>query len=201
VVAPNMAAKAGGWVGSGLTPPLANPDLLGRVSVMRKLFEFPNPVNEVSARLVAAGVVLLTLVILVGAQTWAIGLLAYGFVARLLTGPTLSPLGQLVTRVITPALPVEPKLVAGPPKRFAQGVGAALSVAAAVAHFAFGATGLALVLVAMITVAATLEAVFAFCLGCKVFAALMKLGLIPEEVCAECNDLSLRLARESATTA
>lgn len=156
---------------------------------MRKLFTFPNPVNEVSARLVAGGVVLLTLVILLGGQTWAIGLLAYGFVARVLTGPTLSPLGQLVTRVITPALPFEPKMVPGPPKRFAQGIGATLSVAAAVAHFGFGATTLALVLVAMITVAATLESVFAFCLGCVMFSGLMKVGVIPDSVCVECSNI------------
>lgn len=110
---------------------------------MRRLFEFPNPVNEVSARLVAGGVVLLTLVILVGRQPWLTAVLAYGFLARVLTGPTLSPLGQLVTRVVTPRLPVEPKLVPGPPKRFAQGIGASLSVAAVVAHFGFGATTVA----------------------------------------------------------
>lgn len=160
---------------------------------MKTLFRFPNPVNEVSARLVAGGVVLLTLVILLGGQTWAIGLLAYGFVARVLTGPTLSPLGQFVTRVLTPALPFEAKMVAGPPKRFAQGIGATLSVAAAVAHFGFGATGPALVLVAMITVAATLESVFAFCLGCQIFAGLMKVGLIPESVCVECANIWTRV--------
>jgi hypothetical protein len=166
--------------------------------LVRKLFEFPNPVNEISARLVAGGVVLLTLAILVGGQTWAIGLLAYGFVARVLTGPTLSPLGQFVTRVLTPALPVEPKLVPGPPKRFAQGVGATLSVAAAIAHFGFGATGLALVLVATITVAATLESVFAFCLGCVMFGGLMRLGVIPDDVCEECNDIWSRIGRNDA---
>ena len=159
---------------------------------MRTLFRFPNPVNEVSARLVAGGVVLLTLVILVFQQPWLIAVLAYGFVARMLTGPTLSPLGQFVTRVVTPALPVAARPVPGPPKRFAQGIGATLSVSAAIAHFAFGATTLAFVLVAMITVAATLESVFAYCLGCKAFAILMKAGVIPESVCEECNDLSLR---------
>lgn len=168
---------------------------------MRTLFRFPNPVNEVSARLVAGGVVLLTLAILLLGQTWLIAVLAYGFVARVASGPTLSPLGQLVTRVITPRLPVEEKLVAGPPKRFAQGIGATLSVSAAVAHFAFGATTLALVLVAFITVAATLESVFAFCLGCRVFSLLMKVGVIPESVCEECNDLSLRWARQAAQAA
>lgn len=162
---------------------------------MKRLFEFPNPVNEVSARLVAGGVVLLTLLILVGGQTWAIAVLAYGFVARVATGPTLSPLGQLVTRAITPALPVEPKLVPGPPKRFAQGIGATLSVTAAVLHFGFGATTPALVLVAMITVAATLESVFAFCLGCTIFGWLMRAGVIPDDVCEACNDLSSRLAQ------
>jgi hypothetical protein len=66
--------------------------------------------------------------------------LAYGFVARVLTGPTLSPLGQLVTRVVTPRLPVAPRPVPGPPKRFAQGIGGG-DREAAVLHFAFGLTG------------------------------------------------------------
>ncbi|HLM49701.1 MAG TPA: DUF4395 family protein, partial [Solirubrobacteraceae bacterium] len=62
---------------------------------MRELFSFPNPVNEVSARLVAAGVVAMAVAALLGPR-WLLVPLAYGFVARVLTGPTLSPLGQLV---------------------------------------------------------------------------------------------------------
>jgi len=155
---------------------------------------FPETVNEVSARLVATGVVLLTLAIVVLQQPWLIAVLTYGFVARVLTGPTLSPLGQLVTRVITPALPFEERIVPGPPKRFAQGIGAALSLAAAVAHFAFGATILAYTLVAMITAAASLEAFLGLCLGCKIFAALMRAGVIPEDVCEACNNINLRTA-------
>jgi hypothetical protein len=153
------------------------------------LFRFPNPVNEVSARLVAAGVVTLCTATLVLDLPILLVPLAYGFVARVLTGPTLSPLGQLVTRAITPRLPVAAKHVPGPPKRFAQGMGATLSVAAAVAHFGFGATGLAYVLVGMILVAATLEAVFAFCLGCVIFAGLMRAGVIPQSACEACDDI------------
>ena len=74
------------------------------------LFSFPNPVNEVSARLVAGGVVLLAPSRIASGQSWLVAVIAYGFVARVLTGPTLSPLGQLVTRVITPRLRVAPKL-------------------------------------------------------------------------------------------
>ena len=156
---------------------------------IRQLFTFPNPVNEVSARLVAAGVVVLGLATILVAEPWLVVLLAYGFVARVLTGPTLSPLGQLVTRVITPALGVEPKYVAGPPKRFAQGIGATLSVGAVIAWAGFGATTVMYVLVAVIVVAATLESVFALCVGCKVFAVLMRAGVIPDEVCERCNDI------------
>lgn len=158
---------------------------------MRTLFEFPNPVNDVSARLVAAGVVLLCAGVLGGA-TWLIAALAYGFVARVATGPTLSPLALLVTHVVTPRLGVPPRLVPGPPKRFAQGIGALLSLTAVVLHFVLGATTAALVAVAMILVAASLEAGAGFCLGCWLFGRLMSAGVIPASACAACDDLSLR---------
>jgi uncharacterized protein DUF4395 len=161
---------------------------------MRKLFAFPNPVNEVSARLVAAGVLAQSVVFVATGWRWLLVPLTYGFVARVLTGPTLSPLGQVVTRVITPRLGLPARLVPGPPKRFAQGIGAAFTVSAAVAVFGFDAGTLARVLVATVAVAALLESAFAYCVGCKVFAGLMRAGVIPESVCAECNDLGLRVA-------
>jgi hypothetical protein len=157
--------------------------------VMKRLFSFPDPVNEVSARLVAAGVVILSVLTIALGQRWLVVVLAYGFVARVLTGPTMSPLGQLSTRVLTPALPFAPKLVPGPPKRFAQLIGAALSVGAVVLAFGFGETTAAYVLVGLITVAATLESVFTLCLGCKMFAVLMRAGIIPASVCERCNDI------------
>ena len=155
---------------------------------MKRLFSFPDPVNEVSARLVAAGVVVLgVLTLALGEPGLLLIVLAYGFVTRVLTGPSLSPLGQLATRVLTPNLPFAPKYVPGPPKRFAQGIGATLSVTAVVLELGFGLTGAAAVLVAMIVVAATLESALGFCVGCKIFALLMRFGIIPESVCERCN--------------
>jgi hypothetical protein len=90
--------------------------------------------------------------------------------------------------------------VPGPPKRFAQGIGATLSVAALVAHLG-GAPGVAAVLVAAITAAALLEAGIGFCLGCKIFALLMRAGLVPESVCEACNDLSRRPAGQPSAVA
>src|SRR3954452_6886549 len=163
---------------------------------MARIVGFPNPVNEKAARTVAGGVLVLAVAtILLGslvspAWLWLTALLAAGFVARVVTGPRLSPLGQLATRVVAPRLG-EPRLVPGPPKRFAQGMGAAITLAAV----AFQAAGLhpgVYVLLGLIVVAAALESIVGFCIGCTVFAGLMRLGVIPEETCAACADVSLR---------
>ena len=164
----------------------------------RKLFGFPNPVNETSARLVAAGVVAQSIAFLVIREWWVLVPLTYGFVARVLTGPTLSPLGTFVTKVLTPYLAGrstrESRLVPGPPKRFAQGIGAAFTVGASVAWW-LGAPTVSVVLVAGLTIAASLEAFVGFCLGCVIFGRLMKWGVVPQSVCEECNDISRRLER------
>jgi hypothetical protein len=158
------------------------------------LFSFPNPVDERSARTVATGVVVMALAVLVLGQWWVLVPLAYGFVARVASGPRFSPLGLLATRVVTPRLPFAPKYCAGPPKRFAQAIGAVCSLTALVLHFVVGADTAALVVLGVLTVAASLEAFVGFCLGCWMFSKLMRLGVIPDDVCEECNDISRRLA-------
>ncbi|WP_375481417.1 DUF4395 domain-containing protein [uncultured Jatrophihabitans sp.] len=165
---------------------------------------FPNPVNEVAARCVAAGVLVLSLVTLtLGAAVgtgwlWLTVALAYGFVARVLAGPRLSPLGQLATRVVAPRIGHE-RLVPGPPKRFAQAIGATLTLAA-VLFLAFGLPAVTAGLLVVLVVAAGLESMLGLCLGCKAFAVLMRVGVVPEETCAACADLSLR-TRDGALTA
>jgi hypothetical protein len=152
------------------------------------MFSFPNPVNEKAARVVAGVVAIAGVVVLLTGAHWLLVALAYGFWARVLTGPTLSPLGRLATGVVAPRLGA-PKYVAGPPKRFAQGVGAAVSTVAAILALGFGADTAADVLTAALVFAATLESVFALCLGCQAFALLMRAGLVPEETCARCADI------------
>jgi hypothetical protein len=159
------------------------------------MFSFPNPVNEVSARLVAGGVVLMSVATIALDQPWLTAVIAYGFIARVLTGPTLSPLGQLVTRGITPRLPVKERPVPGPPKRFAQGMGAVFSVTAAVLALGFGDHTAAYAVLGLLIAAATLESVFGYCLGCKSFDLLMRAGLIPPDVCERCNNIALGAPR------
>jgi len=152
---------------------------------------FPNPVDEVSARLVAGGVVLLAAAFVVTGRVPLVVVLAYGFVARVLAGPRFSPLALLVTRGLRPRLPLTPRPVPGPPKRFAQGIGAVLS-SLALALALGGAVPGARAVVALVVVAATLESAAGFCIGCTIFAALMRRGVIPESVCEACNDIRLR---------
>jgi hypothetical protein len=154
------------------------------------LLSFPNPVNEKAARAVAAGVVLLCLLALLPGLTWLSLPIAVGFLLRVAAGPRFSPLGQLATRVLAPRLG-SPRLVAGPPKRFAQAIGATLSTTAAIGY-GFGATGLAQSLLALIAIAALLESVFALCLGCVLFGQLMRLGVVSADVCEACSNVGLR---------
>ena len=45
-------------------------------------------------------------------------------------------------------------------------------------------------LVAVLAAAASLEAFLGLCVGCQIFAVLMRWGVIPPEVCEACNDVS-----------
>jgi hypothetical protein len=151
-------------------------------------FSFPNPVNDVAARTVATGVIVMAAVALATHQLWLTIPLTYGFVARVACGPRFSPLGLVATRLVAPMLGEHAKLVPGPPKRFAQGMGAVFTVAALLSWalgFGLGAE----VLLALLLVPATLEAAFGFCVGCVIFAFGIRSGLVPEEVCLECGDL------------
>lgn len=140
-------------------------------------------VDEAAARTVATGVALLAWTVALGDVRWLVVPLAYGFIARVVAGPRYSPLALVATRVVARRHPG--RLVPGPPKRFAQAMGVGFSVTAAVLFLA-GQPSAARVVIGLLASAATLEAVFGFCLGCKVFALGMRLGLVPASTCERC---------------
>ena len=153
---------------------------------MGDLFSFPNPVNETSARLVAGVVAVLAVVAIAFQQGWILPVLAYGFVARALTGPKLSPLALVATRVVTPRLPFVHRYSPGPAKRFAQSIGAVFTVTASVLWYVAGQHTAALALAGVIAVFASLESGFGLCVGCKAFFLGMRLGIVPPSVCEDC---------------
>jgi len=154
-------------------------------------FPFPHPVNETSARIVAAGAVAMSAAFAITGAAWILIPLTYGFLARVATGPALSPLGLLATKVITPRINVQHRFVAGPPKRFAQFIGLLFSSTASVLWL-LDLGMAARIVAAMLAGAAFLESAFALCLGCIMFGWLIRLGVIPERVCEQCNNLNLR---------
>lgn len=156
---------------------------------MREFFRFPNPVNETAARVVATGVVIEAALFLTFRSGVLLAVLVYGFAARVATGPRLSPLGQLATRWVAPTIDATPKLVPGPPKRFAQAIGLACTSGAAVSWL-LGAHSIAIVLIAGLTVAASLEAFAGVCLGCIIYRRVWG--------CADCDDITERLRGAAA---
>jgi hypothetical protein len=157
------------------------------------LFSFPPVVNETAVRVTAAGVALMSATAVVTQRPELLAVIAYGFCARTAAGPRLSPLALLATRVVAPRLTASPRLVPGPPKRFAQSMGAVGSLGALLAY-ALGRPTLAFTLAALIAVLATLEAALGLCLGCLIHARLVRRGVLRSVECAECADISLRRA-------
>jgi len=173
---------------------------------VKRFFSFPNPVNEAAARTVALGVVAMSVLALLTNWAWILIPLTYGFVARVLAGPKISPLGRFAVDVAVPRFHRYPTLAAwerfvpGPPKRFAQGIGVAFTLTATVLWLSVS-WDLARWFLLPLVVAASLEGFAAICLGCIVFGWLIRLGVVPDAVCAECGDLSLRYRAPDQMTA
>lgn len=153
------------------------------------VFAFPETVNETSARVVASGVVTMATSAALADQPWLMFPLAYGFAARVAAGPRLSPLGLVATKVVTPRLPVKHRYSPGPPKRLAQAIGLVMSTTAIALHYGARRPKAAKVVLGALAGAASLEAAFGLCLGCKLFELGMRAGVVPESVCEECRDI------------
>ncbi len=165
---------------------------------MKRFFSFPNPVNDAAARTVALGVVTMSVVALLTNTAWLLIPLTYGFVARVAAGPRISPLGQFAVRIAAPRLTKWQKPLPGPPKRFAQAMGLAFSGTATIVWLTAGWGDARWILVPLIF-AASLEGFLGYCLGCTVFGWLMRVGVIPEEICLECADITRRYASVTHT--
>jgi hypothetical protein len=158
---------------------------------MKKFFSFPNPVNDAAARTVALGVLTMALVAFSTNTAWLLIPLTYGFLARVAAGPKISPLGQFAVRVAGPRLTPWQKSMPGPPKRFAQAMGAVMTAATTIVWLSAGWSDARWILLPLMA-AASLEGLLGYCIGCKIFGLFIRAGWIPQAICLECGDLSLR---------
>jgi hypothetical protein len=152
---------------------------------------FPSVLDDVTVRLVAGEVLLIAAVAALTRQPWLFGVLALDFILRVGLGPKWSPLARLAGRFIRPRVSAAPRPTPGPPKRFAATVGAVFSVAIPATYY-LGAHTVGWILIGVMLIFPALESILGICVGCQVFSILMRLGVIPPEVCLECADISFR---------
>ena len=116
------------------------------------------------AILVTAGTVVATVLTAVQA-----GLFLWGAAA----GVTRTPHARVFTALVRPRLVAPDHLEDPAPPRFAQAVGAAFTLVALVAFLA-GGTVVGEIAIGFALVAATLNAVFRFCLGCELYLLILR---------------------------
>ena len=162
---------------------------------------FTAVVDDVTVRLIAAVVLVVGVIALATSQWWLYAVLAVDFSLRAALGPQASPVARLVQRWIRPTVAAPKRPTAGPPKRFAATIGAVMTVAATVLWLVSVTTGSSVAagwvigIGAVMVVFPALESIFGICVGCLLFSGLMRVGLVPEEVCLECADITKRRER------
>ncbi len=158
---------------------------------MAPVLFFPRVVDDVTVRLVAAQVLVVAALAAATGWFWLFGLLAVDFALRVSFGPR-SPLAQVALRVLRPRVLAPERPTPGAPKRFAATIGLVMSLLVLLFAYGLGWTAAAWVVVAVMVVFPLLEAALGLCVGCRLFALLMRLGAVPADVCAECADITRR---------
>lgn len=146
---------------------------------------FPETVNEYAARCLALEVALLALAGFLFSWPWMAPLLALGFFLRVWAGPRFDPMAQAAVGMAKGI--VGRKEVPGPPKRFAQLMGFILMTLGSLALL-FNLDSITLGALLVLFLLASLESLAGVCMGCKIFAGMMRLGWIPESICRRCGD-------------
>ena len=99
------------------------------------------------------------------------------FAIGALLGNTRHPFGWLYRKLVKPRLAAPKELEDSRPPQFAQAVGLFVSLAGVVLYLAQVPFGLAIAAAALF-VASTLQAYFAYCLGCQIYLGLKRIGII-----------------------
>jgi hypothetical protein len=112
--------------------------------------------------------------VLVTGSGWLLAAQALVFAAGAVFGLRYSPYGVLYRKLIRPRLGPPRELEPEAPPRFAQAVGLVFALAG-VAGYATGLTWLGMAATAAALVAAFLNGVFGFCLGCEMYLLIRRL--------------------------
>ena len=113
-------------------------------------------------------------VVLVTGSRWLLAVQALVFACGAIFGLRYSPYGFLYRKLIRPRLGPPRELEPEAPPRFAQAVGLVFALAGVAGHAA-GLTWLGMAATAAALVAAFLNGVFGFCLGCEMYLLIRRI--------------------------
>ncbi len=133
---------------------------------MSKKASLKNYIDETRVRLVAAQVFILTLVTILSGWSLLAAFLTIDFALRAFTG--LPSLLAIIAKGVAAKLPITPKSIFAPPKRFAALLGFMFSCGITL-FLALGMSTAAYVTGGILAACALLEAMFNVCLGCYVY--------------------------------
>ena len=168
-------------------------------SILKTIFSFPETINEYAARMVAGFILILALTYLYSHNIYLLAFMVYGFLARVMAGPSLSPIALLVTKFLIPKMGNPYAECPGAPKRFAQFIGLVFTSSAF--YFVMrGQSTTAYLLIRILAIFASLESIMGFCAGCWLFKQMIKWGWIPQRVCEKCNDIPLAVNTKEQMT-
>lgn len=153
----------------------------------------PERINEAPVRgvatlvsaIVAAAITLAALLRAPWIAGSAAAALCADFCLRAAGRAELSPLAGLSRRLQGSAFRFKKRMITARSKRFAAGIGA-LMTALAGASWLLGRIAPLYGFLSVLLLFSFLEAAFRFCAGCKMFALLVRLGLLREDVCYDC---------------
>ena len=154
-----------------------------------KFGDYPEVVNENATRIVASTVVILGLISLFYPNILTLGILLFGFTARVTYGPKFEPFALITSRYLVPKLGISFIPTAGPPKRFAQLIGFIFALTSIIL-FQLDLFHIYRIVLSILVFFASLESFVGWCAGCFFFGLLMKVGIIPKEICEKCNNLN-----------
>jgi len=154
-----------------------------------KFGDYPEVVNENATRIVASTVVILGLISLFFPNIITLGILLFGFTSRVTYGPKFEPFALITSRYLVPKLGISFIPTAGPPKRFAQLIGFIFALTSIIL-FQLDLFPIYRIVLSILVFFASLESFVGWCAGCFFFGLLMKVGIIPKEICEKCNNLN-----------
>jgi len=155
------------------------------------LFVFPSAIDENDARIksaiIAVEIIVLLIIDYCTMFPYIYIYLVVSYASRFLFASRFNIEAYINLLVIRRLIEMKPHLIPSPPKRFSQFVGMCFALAYVILRIPLGLTIVANWIAAIHLSFALLESCFSVCAACAMFQLGMIFGVVPQDVCQECQ--------------